>query len=248
MLIKNQSIYAINNREENADVISSSGEYSLEDEEIRNRDIEEYDDDEGDESDGDVGDDGRGHESRSPLRMLLAMMINPIEGWKSIRRSGMTPEAMARGCFYPLLAVAAASCFLECLYNSATTLSMAMVEGVKIFVAFFFGYFVCLMLIRLFMPADKKKIADSSYGKQYVMYLLSTLALFWVFYSALPMLGPVISFLPLWTIYLSMRGARFFRFPDDKKNLLTTLVCLSVIGAPILIYWIFDLLLPVNNI
>ncbi len=233
----------IKESEENDDQIFSSGEYSLEDDDLSSPETEFYEE-EGDDEEEDP--EGGGKRSSS-LKLLFSMMINPVEGWKKIRRAKMSPETMARGCFFPLLAIAAASCFLECLYNSATTLSMAMVEGVKIFVAFFFGYYVSLLFIRVLMPRDKKGIADSSFGKQYVMYLLSTLAIFWVLYAALPMLGPVIAFLPLWTIYLAIRGARFFRFSDDRKNLLTTLLCLTILGAPILMYYIFDILLPVNE-
>lgn len=201
-----------------------------------------YDDEEDDEDENDEDDSPR-KRSRAPFMMMLGMMFNPVEGWKTIRRSGMTAEHMAGGCFYPMLAIAAASCFIECLYDSSVTLSMAMVEAVKIFVALFFGNFLALMLVTLVMPRDYKKIADTSYGKQYMMYLLSTLALFWTLYQCLPMIGPVLSFLPLWTIYLAIRGARFFRFPSEKSNLLITCLCLALFAAPVAIYQIFDILL-----
>lgn len=212
---------------------------------------EDYDDEEEDEEEdneeyGNGGENG-GEKSYPTIRLLFEMMINPIEGWKKIRRTKSTPEETARGCFYPILAIAAASCFMECIYNSATTLSMAMIEAVKIFVSLFFGNFLALTFVKMLMPKDQKKIADTVFGKKYMMYLLSTLGLFWTLFELLPMIGPVLSFTPLWTIYLAMRGARFFRFPEEKSSMLTAVMCGIVVAAPYVVFWVFDMLLPAGN-
>lgn len=208
---------------------------------------DEEEDEEGDNEEyGDRGENGGG-KSYPTIRLLFEMMINPIEGWKKIRRTKSTPEETARGCFYPILAIAAASCFMECIYNSATTLSMAMIEAVKIFVSLFFGNFLALTFVKMLMPKDQKKIADTVFGKKYMMYLLSTLGLFWTLFELLPMIGPVLSFTPLWTIYLAMRGARFFRFPEEKSSMLTAVMCGIVVAAPYVVFWVFDMLLPAGN-
>ncbi len=236
------------------------GKYSIEDDdednilpEYEDQDSEEYnaeeeDNEEEDEEEDDEEDKDREDESpnqkKSAFGLLIGMMLNPIEGWKRIRRQKTSPETLARSCFFPLLALAAASTFMECVYNSATTISMAIVGAVKVFVALFFGNFLGLALIKMLMPKDQKEIADSDYGKKYMMFLLSTLAIFYILYEFLPMVGPVIAFTPLWTIYLAMRGTKFFRFPEDKKNMLTALMCIVVIGAPYIVFWAFDIVLP----
>ncbi|MDE6272211.1 MAG: hypothetical protein K2M31_04305 [Muribaculaceae bacterium] len=216
---------------------SNLPEYSDEDEEE-----EDENDPEDEDEIEDSGDEP--HRKSSAIGLLIAMMLNPIEGWKRIRRQKTSPEVPARNCFFPLVALAAVSCFMECVYNSATNLSMAIVEAVKIFVALFFGNFLGLAFVKMVMPNNQKKIADSDYGKKYMMYLLSTLAIFFILYECLPMVGPVIAFTPLWTVYLAMRGAKFFRFPEEKKNLLTALMCIIVVGAPFIVYSVFDIFLP----
>lgn len=220
------------------------------DEGDEDHDDEEEDEEEDNEEYGDRGKNGGengGGKSYPTIRLLFEMMINPIEGWKKIRRTKSTPEETARGCFYPILAIAAASCFMECIYNSTTTLSMAMIEAVKIFVSLFFGNFLALTFVKMLMPKDQKKIADTVFGKKYMMYLLSTLGLFWTLFELLPMIGPVLSFTPLWTIYLAMRGARFFRFPEEKSSMLTAVMCGIVVAAPYVVFWVFDMLLPAGN-
>ena len=176
-------------------------------------------------------------------RRMLYLLFNPIEGWKKIRRADMNAEDVARECFYPLTAIAAVSCYLECLWNSNVGLKQATVDAVNVFVAFFFGNFLVLMLIKLLYPKEEKRIADTDFGKQYVMYNLSTLALFYILYRCFQMIGPVLVFLPIWTIYLALRGTRFFKLPQENSNLLKTLMCIFIIAAPIAVYWVMDFII-----
>lgn len=212
--------------------------------EMEDVDGDEEEDEEGKEDEErDSADDSKQKRTTNPLILLLEMMMNPVSGWKKIRRARLTPEKVASGCFYPLIGIAAASCFMECVYESAVTLSMGMVNAVKVFISLFFGNFVVLMAMRIFLRGEYKSVPDTTFGKEYVMMLLSTLALFLTLYECLPMIGPILVFLPLWTIYLAIRGIRFFRFPEEKQSLWTTLICLSLLGAPIGVYYIFDILL-----
>lgn len=239
----------IDNRgKSNADDSDSEAndEYSLEDEDDDTfEDFDDGDIDITDEDDDKNTDDKykEANDKPTPWKLLLKMMLNPIEGWKCIRRSKESAEDVSAKLFYPMAAASAASCFFSCLYDSSITLTAATIEAVKIFVSLFFGNFLILMLERVSMPGKYKGIPDTPFGKEFVIYALTTLAIFNLLYQALPMIGPVLAFLPLWTIYLVIRGARFFKFPSDKKHLCITLICLYIVGAPIAVYWIFDMIL-----
>lgn len=211
----------------------SDDEYSLEDDE---------DEEEGEEEYGEEGTKKR-KSTPSAWKLMLGMMLNPVEGWKKIRRSRLSVEEVARQCFYPLTGIAALSCFLEIFWQRSIGLNVATINALKVFVAFFFGNYLALMFIRILFPNALKEIADTEYGKNYVMYNLSTLALFYILYGCLPMLGPVLVFLPIWTIYLIIRGSRFFMLPAEKASLLRTLLCVFIIGAPILVYFVLDIFL-----
>lgn len=174
-------------------------------------------------------------------KLMLRMMVNPVEGWKNIRRASASVEDVAKECFYPITGAAALSCFVECLWKNSIGLNLATINALKIFVAFFFGNYLILLLISWLFPREQKEIADSDFCKKFVMYNLSTLALFCILYNCLPMIGPILVFLPIWTIYLVLRGSRFFMFPTDKASLLRTLLCIFIIGTPIAVYWTFDL-------
>lgn len=211
-------------------------EYSLEDEDtgIPGTPPEEPEKENPPEKDG---------QTPSCFRLLLSMMVNPIEGWKEIRRNDINSDEVAKNCFFPIAALSAASCFMQLFYNASSSPETCLISGIKIFMALFFGNFLTILLFKIGLPKEYRNIGDSNFGKIFVMYNLSTLGLFYILYELLPMLGPVLVFLPLWTIYLTMRGCRFFRFTEEKGSLLKTLICLFLLGAPIAVYWAFDILL-----
>ena len=226
----------------NKDIYTDSRDisnYDLEDEDGQEIINEHYNID---QEDNDNNDDN-GYTGSNMFLLLFRLMINPVEGWKRIRRRGITAEEAGKRCFYPLAAISALSCFIAAIYDASQTLNMCMIAAVKIFMALFFGNFTTLLLFRWGLPKQYRDIPDSNFGKVFVMFNLSTLALFYILYEILPMLGPAIVFLPIWTIYLTSKGCKFFHFPAEKSSLLITLICLYLILAPIAVYWAFDILL-----
>lgn len=224
----------------------SDTEYNLEDEdelEYNDEDNDEIEEeDEGrdpDDPDNDLNKEVKIRRPK-PIRLMIDMMLNPINGWKKIRRSNMKYEEVASRCFLPLIGIGSLSCFLKCIYDTSLSISIALISAVKIFVALYLGNFLALLMIKLLMPKNYKDIANSNFGKQFVMFLISTLAIFYALYQCLPMLGPALTFLPLWTIYLAIRGCKFFHFDSEKGNLLVTLICLAIIFGPLCVYWLLD--------
>lgn len=183
-------------------------------------------------------------DSPSPFRLMLKVMMQPIEGWKAVRRAFLTPERAQQGCFYPLLALLATSKFSLMLYYPTKKLPETLIDAVSSFVSFFFGYFLIVIFLKIFMPGESKKTFDSDFGKVFVIISLSTLCLFYTLADAFPMLWAVLIFLPLWTIYIICRGTRFLKFSQNKQIASTFILCLIIIGIPFALSWIFEILLP----
>lgn len=184
---------------------------------------------------------------RNPFLLLLKVMLNPVEGWKSVRRAKSTPETVERRCFLPLVAVLSASEFAGLFYSSRVGISQTLVEAVKSFVSFFFGYYCIMILLKMLMPKVLAKSLDSDFGKVFVLYSLSTLCLFYTATELLPMLWAILIFLPLWTVYIICRGTRFLQFPDNKQITCTAVLCLVVVGIPSFISWVLGVILPGVN-
>lgn len=181
---------------------------------------------------------------QSPLRILIEMLTGPAEGWKKLRRANFSIEKIASGCFYPMLAAAALTKFADLFYFPDSSLSEVLVKALVVFISYFFSYFIAPPVIKILLPKAVKSFADSKYCKQMVMMMLATLALFQIAINLLPMLEPVLVFLPLWTIYLITKGTKFIKIPKDKTTTTTGALCVVIVGAPMLVGWVFNSILP----
>lgn len=180
----------------------------------------------------------------TPILLLLKVMVNPVEGWKSVRRSGLKVEAAQQECFYPLIAFFALSKFSDLFYSHHSGVASLLMEAVVGFVSFFFGYFCIMILLKIVMPGQVKENMTTDFAKIFVIMSLSSLCVFFSLIEILPMLWAMLIFLPLWTIYAISRGTRFFRFPENRKMYCSGILSILIIGVPCLIDWCLMKLLP----
>lgn len=190
------------------------------------------------------GCDGDTCSRRSPLRLLVSVMLSPVEGWKGLRRSKIRPEEMEHKAFYPMLALTAVSKFFAFFYGGGTGLESVLVSAVVAFVTLFFSYYIIVALGGLIPGQDGARPMDTSFGKNFILVCLSSLAVFGAIESALPMLGPVTVFLPLWTIYLISRGVRMLRVASSRRMSSVVMLSVMTVGIPAGLRWVFFRIMP----
>lgn len=176
----------------------------------------------------------------SAIGLLFDILFTGSAGWKRLRRTRLTPEKTAAGCFYPLLAVAAASRFADWFYIPEFNLPHTLVQAVSIFASFFFSYFTAQVLCRWFLPSEAKGKTETSYFKLLVQYSLASLALFMIPAEIFPIIEPLTVFLPIWTVFIITKGVRFLRFPTHQANRCMVTTVLSTVASPYVFMWIFD--------
>lgn len=202
---------------------------------------------EGDESGIEEESDSVEQKSQSRFRalgLLLKIMFSPVEGWKSLRRSKIGVEEIQSGCFYPLLALLAMSKFADFFYSVNVSLTQVVTEAIVAFVAFFFGYFCIPVVLSWVLPKDMTEKYDCNFGKIYTVVALSTLVIFSIFQDVLPMLWPILIFLPIWTLYIMFKGVRFFFFENGRDMRFFLMAGAAVIGVPLIIDYVLKLIMP----
>lgn len=182
--------------------------------------------------------------SISYLILLIEVLLNPSEGWKKIRRQKVRAERVQQCCFYPLLALLAVSSFADKIYTPRLPLSDVIIGGVSAFISFFFGYFCVVIALKFLLKHNFENPTSENWIKVYVMYNLSSLVIFITLINFLPMLWAVLIFLPLWTVYITCRGAKFLKIPDSRKIIMTTAVCILIVGIPMLLDYLLCEYLP----
>lgn len=216
--------------------------YNLEDEDLEKRNVHGENDDK--HTEDDPQEDKEVQDRPELLGIMLRTLLTPVEGWKKLKRSAISNERFGSACFLPMVALASVSEFAVCIYDSTVTLAHVLVEALVTFISFYLGYYLSILVDHLFTSAKCRKCLDSRFGRNFVMNAMATLALFFAFIKAFPMIEPVLVFLPLWTIYSVCRGVRFLRAPRDQETLLMVIISLSIILSPYSLNWFFHEVLP----
>lgn len=200
------------------------------------------------ETDAEIEEEGEEHDRiikrSSVFMMFFKIMFNPVEGWKSMRRSGISVDNMLSACFYPLLAILALSKFSDYFYSVNVSLTQVITEAIVAFVAFFLAYFCIPVILSWVLPQETAEKFETKYGKQYTLVALSSLVLFSIVTDLLPMLWPILIFLPIWTLYIMFKGVRFFKLPQNQEMKFYILASAAVIALPLLIDYVLNLIMP----
>lgn len=211
---------------------SADGEYVLEDEDD-------------DDPVAWQGEQSRKSSNPSVAGLLFKVLANPVDGWKQVKRCKYSVEKIASGCFYPLLIIASLSEFMALFHETDSNFVDLLAPAVITFITFFFGYFTVLLFGGMILPKEARHVMHTYFGKEYAMLNMSTLTLFYIIFRLFPMAGPILAFLPLWTIYIACKGVKLFRVQKDKEAATSGILSFLIIGGPIFWNWVFSDLLEV---
>lgn len=181
--------------------------------------------------------------SGSPMLMLMEILVTGTAGWKQLRRSRLTPEQTAAGCFYPVLALASACRFADWFYLPEFILSETLIRAFSLFISFFFSYFAVQVVCRWLFPLAAKAKTETPYFKLVVQNALASLALFLIPAELVPILEPITVFLPIWTAFIITKGTRFLRMPKEHENRCMVTIVVTTIIMPYLIMWLCEKLI-----
>lgn len=235
--LEDQPLYSIPDDDDNPEYVIDDED---DDEDIDDEDEEELDDVNVDEPGAESP--TRSKRSPSPISVLFKTMATPVEGWKSLKRSKFSTDRFFSACFIPFASLAALSEFASFFYEANCSWGDVSLSALLVFISFVFGYFSLIPIAQILLPRRVKKVASLDVGKQYAMLGMSTLALFYALYNLLPMFGPVLVFLPLWTIYILYKGVKILRVPADLYIRTGVTYSIMTIGAPSLWFYLLDMM------
>ena len=221
-------------------------EYNLEEEDITREADERPDEYQTEELHDDYDDspDDNDISKRSAVRLFVNLIINPLRGWKKIKNIAIPAEQTASQLYYPLLAIAAVSCFCQMIWKSDCTISEELQRALVVFMTFFVSYFVILFMGRTLLPRCAREKITEVYGRNYLLNCLSTLVIVVILLEVLPVIGALLVFLPIYTVYLAIRGVRFLRLPDNESTPVKWVMPVMILGVPYVLFRLFTLMLP----
>lgn len=174
-------------------------------------------------------------------RLAPRVFVAPSTGWEKVKMHGPSPDLAVIRFLLPFSLMAGGSVFFRLLYPGQHTFTDLLVNAVIAFFSFFLGYYIALVLQKIFLPKEDKDFPSSKYGKLLTITGVSTLAIYYVLGQALPMFDFIIEFFPLWTIFLTYKGLRAVELKTDKWTYALGVICIVIISSPVLAEWFFSL-------
>lgn len=153
------------------------------------------------------------------------------------KQNGHLPSKHERGWFYPLLAVAGASSFVQMLYGE--TLTVALVRGIAMFSAFFLGYMISPALassvVRRLRTEKSESVTESDL-KILTMFVYSIGVIVAIVQNLLPTpMMPLYIFVVYLLFVLSKCAEIFGADTDEKKIWFVFGVFLALALVPIVV-------------
>ena len=195
-----------------------------------------------DEDESETGGEDKDPGKANPWVLLAGIMISPVEGWKALRRSGVTADTIGFKLFLPASLLAGISDFCRLIYDANIGVIDVVISAILTFISFFIGYFFATFSSRILLPKVIDNFLFTDFGKAFSMVSISTLALFHILKELIPIFEPIFYFLPLWTVYIIVKGMRFVKIPQNRSSYTLGVVCVTIVGAPIFVEWAFSFL------
>ena len=169
------------------------------------------------------------------------IMIMPSVGWSLVMSRGPRPEIAVIRFLLPLCLLAAGSEFFSLLYHPDLGFTNVLVQSVITFTSYFLGYYIALVLSKLFLPKDAREFPATTFGKLLIMMGVGSLAFFLILIKVLPMIDFILEFLPVWSVYIIYKGMSMLVVSREKQLLSIGIVSIIVICSPLIVEWILTL-------
>ncbi|MCM1037532.1 MAG: hypothetical protein NC406_09455 [Bacteroides sp.] len=167
------------------------------------------------------------------IRQLIQLVLSPSRGWEDISAAAQTPAEVQRSGYVPWLAVTAASELVPLWYSPGLTVWAAIESAIAVAGAMF----VSVYLARIFLDMTLREHVDGGEVNPartgvFVLYTVGLVCLYRVVANLLPATLTLVHFLPLLSVPVIFKAARYVGVKTDSVMAFTGLAAVAVIVLP----------------
>lgn len=179
---------------------------------------------------------------RRYLKHLFQLILSPGNGWEDIGIAADAPRSIAARGFYPLIAVAALSVFMQGVYHHAEFLVLFM-RMIVTFLVYFVSYFFGVFALSLFAEPTLERRYDDTRSHTFVLYTLGLQALISVIINVLPITSVMLFFLPFYVALIEWKGVGYMGVKPEKVGIFMIIAILGVLMPPYIFYFLFSMIM-----
>ncbi|MCX4369731.1 MAG: hypothetical protein OSJ41_09445 [Duncaniella sp.] len=182
------------------------------------------------------------------LQYLFQLILSPRNGWEDIDKamsasgSRLTPSRIAAEGFYPLIAVAAVSVFIQALFKHHVVFLSLFMKMIITFVVYFISYFFSTFVLSVAVELMIEGEYDEQRCQTFTLFTLGMLAMISIIVNCLPITPLVLFFLPCYVALVQWKGCEYMHVRPDRIGHFMMLAILGVLLPPYIFYFIFSLI------
>ncbi len=179
---------------------------------------------------------------REYLKYLFQLILSPGHGWEDIDKGSGNPAAVAARGFYPLIAIASLSVWMQGFYHPHIPFLALFMRMIVTFVVYFISYFFGTFMLSVFVEPMLDDRYDEVRCQTFTLYSLGLLAVISIIANCLPVSSALLFFLPMFAALVQWKGHLYMHVRPDKVGLFMILAILGVLAPPYIFYFLFSIL------
>lgn len=173
---------------------------------------------------------------------LLQVILNPRQAWNDAYKDAFNAKSLLTAGLVPFLIIVGFSSLIKAFYYISVSYMEAIFSGVIDFTGYFVSIFICNYLFTLLL---KRYVYPARFNANnvltFIIYSVSSMALMTLLNNVFPADLALLSFLPLYVLYIMWCGASYLNVPDDYRPHFIASAILTVFTPPYVLSYCLSL-------
>lgn len=173
---------------------------------------------------------------------LLQVILNPQQGWKDAAKDNYNTRDLFTAGLVPFLIVVALTSLFSAFYYSTVGYVEAVIAGILNFTGYFVSVFICNYLLSWGMKKFVLPLRyNPAHSMTFVIYTIASMALMTLLNNVFPADLALLSFLPLYVLYIMWGGVDFMYVDDARKPHFMITAILTLFAPPYILAYCLSL-------
>ena len=177
------------------------------------------------------------------LMNMFQLILSPGNGWEDIDSANENPRKIAKSGYYPLIAVTAASVFIQGIYHQYIPFIVLFLRMFVTFLVYFIAYFFGTFILSIFVESTLNGRYNERKCQTFALYTLGLLALISLIVNCLPVTSMMLFFLPFYVALIQWKATKYMDIKEEKIGIFMIIAILGVLLPLYFFYFLFSLIL-----
>ncbi|MCM1138124.1 MAG: hypothetical protein NC221_01765 [Duncaniella sp.] len=173
------------------------------------------------------------------LMNMFQLILSPGNGWEDIQGANENSRDIFRNGYIPLIAITAASVFVQGIYHHHEFLVMFL-RMLITFLVYFISYFFGTFILSVFVESTIKGAYNERKCETFTLYTLGLLALISLVINCLPITPMMLFFLPFYVALVQWKATMYMDVKPQRAGIFMIIAILGVLLPVYILFFLFS--------